>query len=69
MSGRLTAIGDVFDALTSVRPYKKEWPVDDALNLISEGAGEHFDPTLAPLFVSLKPELVKIKELYKDTHE
>ncbi len=47
IAGRLTAIGDVFDALTSVRPYKKAWTVDDALGLISKEAGEHFDPKLA----------------------
>ncbi|MBF0141231.1 MAG: response regulator [Magnetococcales bacterium] len=66
LAGRLTAIGDVFDALTSVRPYKKAWSVDDALSLISKGAGEHFDPRLSPLFVDLKSEAIEIMEMYQD---
>ncbi|MBF0295151.1 MAG: two-component system response regulator [Magnetococcales bacterium] len=68
LAGRLSAIGDVFDALTSVRPYKKSWSVDDALGLIARETGEHFDPRLASLFVGLRPEIVAIMERYQD-HE
>ncbi|MBF0179185.1 MAG: two-component system response regulator [Magnetococcales bacterium] len=64
--GCLSAIGDVFDALTSVRPYKKAWSVDDAMGLIVQEAGEHFDPRLVPLFVGLRPEIVAIMERYQD---
>lgn len=69
LAGRMTAIGDVFDALTSTRPYKKPWSVDDALALIAREAGEHFDPRLAPIFVGLKSEIVKIMEQYLDKPE
>ncbi|MBF0419112.1 MAG: response regulator [Magnetococcales bacterium] len=69
LSGRLTAIGDVFDALTSKRPYKKAWTCDDALGLIAKEAGEHFDPNLSQLFQSLRAELIDIMERYQDTND
>ena len=69
LAGRLAAIGDVFDALTTVRSYKKAWSVDEALDLIAREAGEHFDPELATLFVSLKPALVEIMERYQEARE
>ncbi|MEO5334628.1 MAG: response regulator [Magnetococcus sp. YQC-5] len=69
MTGRLAAVGDVFDALTSVRPYKKAWSVDDALALIAKEGGEHFDPGLATIFVGLKPEIVEIMGQYQEKTE
>ncbi|MBF0152136.1 MAG: two-component system response regulator [Magnetococcales bacterium] len=66
LEGRITALADVFDALTCIRPYKKAWSVDDALALISKESGQHFDPELATLFISLKPELLKIMDEHKD---
>ena len=62
LAGRIVAICDVFDALTSVRPYKAAWSVDDAMALIAKESGEHFDPGLAALFVDLKHEIVAIME-------
>ena len=62
LAGRIVAICDVFDALTSVRPYKAAWSVDDAMALIAKESGEHFDPRLAALFVDLKHEIVAIME-------
>ena len=49
--GRIMAIADVYDALTSVRPYKKAFPHKDAVKIISEGSGKQFDPALVELFV------------------
>lgn len=66
LSGRISALADVFDALTSPRPYKKAWSVADALAHIEREAGEHFDPTLALMFVSLEPEIRRIQATYKD---
>jgi putative two-component system response regulator len=60
LSGRLAAIGDVFDALTSVRPYKTAWSVDEAFKMITTGAGNHFDPRLAAIFVGLRSSIVEI---------
>lgn len=53
VSARIMAIADVYDALTMERVYKKAFPVETALSIISEDAGKHFDPLLAPLFVNL----------------
>ncbi|MDP1524380.1 MAG: response regulator [Rhodocyclaceae bacterium] len=64
--GRISAIADVFDALTSPRPYKKPWSVEDAFDLIRKEAGEHFDPRLAELFLSMEPKLREIQNTFKD---
>jgi CHASE2 domain-containing sensor protein len=55
--GRICAICDVFDALTSIRPYKDPWPVDAALEEIRSQSGHHFDPGLVELFLEFGPEL------------
>ncbi|MEO5377408.1 MAG: two-component system response regulator [Magnetococcus sp. DMHC-6] len=67
--GRLCAIADVFDALTSSRPYKKAWSIEDAFGLITKEAGEHFDPKLAHMFVELRSHIIKIMEQYQDNSE
>ena len=64
IEGRIVAIADVFDALTSVRPYKKAWSVDDALNFLSEQAGSHFDPSLVALFLECITDILHIKQKY-----
>ncbi len=66
LEGRIVAIADVFDALTSDRPYKTAWQVDDAAQLIIDGAGRHFDPELVAIFEQVLPEILKIKEQYID---
>jgi response regulator RpfG family c-di-GMP phosphodiesterase len=53
LPGRISALCDVFDALTSVRPYKVAWPVEKALGEILAQSGRHFDPELVPKFVEL----------------
>lgn len=58
--GRIVAIADVFDALTSNRPYKKAWPVEKALALINEEAGHHFDPALVSIFMKKLPEILEV---------
>ncbi len=67
LAGRITAIADVFDALTSERPYKKAWSVDDALALIEGEAGTSFDPALVPHFLALRPEMEKIMLTFHDS--
>ncbi|MBF0218964.1 MAG: two-component system response regulator [Gammaproteobacteria bacterium] len=69
LAGRITAIADVFDALTSSRPYKKGWAIGDALALINKEAGNHFDPDLVPLFLTLRPEIEAIFNRYQDQQE
>jgi putative two-component system response regulator len=64
--GRIVAIADVFDALTSDRPYKEAWTLESALSLIESEQGRHFDPTLARIFLELVPEIEEIREKYQE---
>ena len=66
LSGRICAISDVFDAVTSVRPYKEAWPLDAAIAEIARNAGQHFDPRLVRAFMSIIPEIVRLKEEHAD---
>jgi putative two-component system response regulator len=64
--GRIAAIADVFDALTSKRPYKPAWPVEKAVALIQEESGRHFDPALVPVFIDHLPQVMEIMSRYAD---
>ena len=64
--GRIVAICDVFDALTSFRPYKPAWSIDDALEFLKVNAGTHFDPHLVELFCHLKAKIIEIHETYQE---
>ncbi|MBF0322706.1 MAG: HD domain-containing protein, partial [Magnetococcales bacterium] len=67
--GRIIAIVDTFDALTSVRPYKKAWPLPSAFALVSKEAGLHFDPRLAEIFGTIPLEIEKIHHQFGEaTH-
>lgn len=66
LAGRIVAIADVFDALTSERPYKEAWPVDKAIELLETVSGEHFDPQLVPLFLYALPKILKIKDKFAE---
>ncbi|KPA15548.1 chemotaxis protein CheY [Candidatus Magnetomorum sp. HK-1] len=66
IEGRITAVADVFDALTSVRPYKEAWTVEKSVNLLIEEKGEHFDPKIVDLFVENLPQILAIKEKYSE---
>ncbi len=68
-TGRIVALADVFDALTSVRPYKKAWEVDAALQWIHENVGKHFDPSFSAAFFQLVPEILAIKQRFSDPME
>lgn len=59
--GRITALADVFDALTSVRPYKKAWTVEDSVALIKDESGKHFEPVLVEHFLDILDAIVDIK--------
>ena len=66
LTGRIVSLADVFDALTSERPYKRAWSSEDAVHLIEENAGTHFDPALIQPFKSVLPEILKIKDQYTE---
>ncbi|MFK5893897.1 MAG: response regulator [Pseudomonadota bacterium] len=65
--GRICAIADVFDALTSNRPYKEAWDIDRAVNKIKSLAGSHFDPFLVDKFMKIIPQIIIIKESFNDS--
>lgn len=61
--GRITALADVFDALTSQRPYKKAWSFEEALVYMKEQKGKHFDPQLCELFIE---NIDAIRSIYEE---
>lgn len=63
---RICSVADVFDALTSVRPYKKAWTVKDATAWMLSESGKHFDPAIIEAFQIAMPEILRIRELYRD---
>lgn len=60
LSARVMAVADVFDALVSVRSYKKGFPVDKALDIIREGSGTHFDPNIVRAFMDAEDEVRRV---------
>jgi len=66
-SARVVALADVFDALTSERPYKEAWPLEKAINCIDDSFGQHFDPSLSEPFHQSLSEILIVKETFKDT--
>ena len=66
LSARIVAIADVFDALTSVRPYKAAWSIEAAMQYLSKESGRHFDPALVTVMLELEPVLTKIHAQHSD---
>ncbi|MEI7457538.1 MAG: HD domain-containing phosphohydrolase [Nitrosomonadales bacterium] len=63
---RICAVGDVFDALTSERPYKKAWEDDRAIALLREGMGSHFDPACVDAFLLDWDSVMAIRNRFQD---
>ncbi|MEW8461729.1 MAG: HD domain-containing phosphohydrolase, partial [Candidatus Thiodiazotropha endolucinida] len=53
LSGRITALADVYDALSNERPYKDAWPNEEVMDLIRSERGKHFDPDVVDAFFRL----------------
>ena len=66
LAGRIVSLCDVFDALTSERPYKSAWTIEEALIFIEEQKGIHFDPTLADHMKEMVPEILDIRKRFSD---
>ncbi|QJE00467.1 response regulator [Massilia forsythiae] len=64
--GRICAIADVFDALTSVRPYKKAWTEEEAVEFMVKQKEKHFDPALVDLFVTQLPAIRAIRQRWAE---
>jgi len=65
---RVLAVADVFDALTTARPYKHAFTTADAVQIIRNGSGTHFDPALVHAFLEALPEIEALKETLRDLH-
>lgn len=66
LPGRIVALADVFDALTSNRPYKKAWSTEEAVGFIKESSGRHFDPHLVDIFLASLNNIQQIIQEYAD---
>ena len=59
-------MADVYDALTSKRPYKEAFSHEKSMAIILEGRGTHFDPDIADAFIAREREFIRIREQYQD---
>jgi response regulator RpfG family c-di-GMP phosphodiesterase len=64
--GRITALADVFDALSCDRVYKKAWPLNDVVEYLREKRGRQFDPVLVDIFLENLDEILAIRAMYPD---
>ncbi len=69
LEGRIVAVADVLDALTSVRPYKKAWPMEKALAQIEEQSGKQFDPKVVEALKNIIPDILAIESRFVDRGE
>ncbi len=70
IAARIAAIADVFDALTSKRPYKEPFSFEKSMRIIQEGSGSHFDPAVADAFLDIREEIRAIQQQFaEDTHQ
>lgn len=63
---RIVAVADVFDALTSERPYKKAWTLEAAVDFLVQGSGSHFDPQCVQAFLNAWDEVMEIRGRYQE---
>jgi putative two-component system response regulator len=66
LGGRIAAVADVFDALTSIRPYKSAWTQNNAFGYLAENAGALFDPRCVSAFLAARDEIVAVMTLMPD---
>ncbi len=66
LAGRITAISDVFDALTTKRIYKPAYSVEKSIAIMKQGRGKHFDPRLLDLFLDKLDVFLEIKKRFPD---
>lgn len=66
LPARIVAVADVFDALTSKRPYKRAWSVQDAVEYLQAEQGRHFDPACVQAFLTQLDKVLHIREQLQD---
>ncbi len=62
IEGRIVAVADVFDALSSKRPYKDAFPIDKCIEILIDGRGSHFDPRVLDAFLARREEIIEIRQ-------
>lgn len=67
LEGRITAVADVFDALSSKRTYKEAYPMNKCMEIMEEGRGTHFDPDVLGAFFSQREQIIEIQIEHADT--
>ena len=68
IEGRITAVADVFDALSSKRPYKPPFPLEKCFAILEEGRGSQFDPVILDAFFARRADIIQIQINSADTH-
>jgi two-component system response regulator RpfG len=66
LCARIVAVADVYDALTSVRPYKKAWSSEEAFEFLRQQRGKHFDPHLVDAFIGVQGDVERIHQELRD---
>jgi len=66
LCARVVAVADVYDALTSIRPYKKAWTSEDAFEYLRTQRSKHFDPQLVNAFLGKREEVLRIQHEWRD---
>jgi putative two-component system response regulator len=66
ITGRICAVADVFDALTSRRHYKEPWPLEDSIEYLQKNSEIHFDPHLVKTFIHRIPDILKIMKEHEE---
>lgn len=69
LSARIVAVADVFDALTSKRPYKQAFSFEASMNIIEDGKGKHFDPKIAEVFLANRDRVEEMYQVFQITGE
>ena len=64
---RVVALADVFDALTSVRPYKQAWSIEESAAQIRADGGVQFEPAVVNAFLEVLPDCLDVRDRYRDS--
>jgi len=67
LAARIVAVADVFDVLTTERPYKEAWQIEDAIMMIEESAGSHFDPEVVRCFKERQDDILAVLQNHEET--
>jgi putative two-component system response regulator len=66
IEGRITAVADVFDALSTKRCYKEAFPIDKCFQIMADERGTHFDPAVLDAFVKRRSAIIEVQLQYAD---